>query len=104
MDEQRTDINDIGPSSLGHLVGQKSVVEQVRVALEAAWADQRPYDHTLLVGPAGTGKTQTAKVIAAEMASEFHEVLGQVLESRRTSTPSSWVLRTRTWCSSTRAC
>lgn len=81
MDEQRTDINDIGPSAVGHLVGQKSVVEQVRVALEAAWADQRPYDHTLLVGPGGTGKTQTAKVIAAEMASEFHEVLGQALES-----------------------
>lgn len=81
MDEQRTDLNDIGPSSLNHLVGQKAVVEQVRVALEAAWADQRPFDHALLVGPAGTGKTQTAKVIAAEMASEFHEVLGQALES-----------------------
>ena len=56
MDEQRTDLNDIGPSSLNHLVGQKAVVEQVRVALEAAWADQRPFDHALLVGPARDGQ------------------------------------------------
>ena len=81
MDSQHTDLNDIGPSALSHLVGQRSVVEQVRVALEAAFADQRPIDHALLVGPAGCGKTQTAKVIAAEMASEYHEVLGQALES-----------------------
>jgi Holliday junction DNA helicase RuvB len=81
MDQQHTDLNDIGPSALSHLVGQRSVIEQVRVALEAAFADQRPIDHALLVGPAGCGKTQTAKVIAAEMASDFHEVLGQALES-----------------------
>ena len=61
MDENRsTDINDIGPSSLNHLIGQRSVVEQVRVALEAAFADNRPFDHTLLVGPAGCGKTVRA--------------------------------------------
>ena len=81
MEHQHTDMNEIGPSALSHLVGQRSVVEQVRVALEAAFADQRPIDRALLVGPAGCGKTQTAKVIAAEMASDFHEVLGQALES-----------------------
>lgn len=76
-----TDINDVSPSSLKHLIGQKSVTAQVAVALEAAFADNKPFDHALLVGPAGCGKTQTAKVIAAEMASEFHEVLGQTLET-----------------------
>jgi Holliday junction DNA helicase RuvB len=80
-DNQAADINDLSPNSLTHLIGQKSVVEQVRVALEAAFADNRPFDHSLLVGPAGTGKTQTAKVIAAEMASDYHEVLGQALEA-----------------------
>jgi Holliday junction DNA helicase RuvB len=74
------EINDVAPSSLNHLIGQRNVIEQVRVALEAAFADNRPFDHTLCVGPAGVGKTQTAKVIAAEMASQFHEVLGQALE------------------------
>src|ERR1019366_2272048 len=32
---------------------------------------------SLCVGASGCGKTQTAKVIAAEMATTFHEVLGQ---------------------------
>lgn len=81
MENQSTDMNQIGPSSLGHLVGQKGVIEQVKVAIEAAFADSKAFDHSLLVGPAGCGKTQTAKVIAAEMAGDFHESLGQALES-----------------------
>ncbi len=79
-ERQHIDINDAAPTSLKHLVGQRGVVEQVRVALEAAWADNRPFDHALCVGPGGVGKTQLARVIAAEMAGEFHEVLGQALE------------------------
>ena len=35
----------------------------------------------MLVGTAGLGKTQMAKVIAEEMATEFHEVLGQAIQS-----------------------
>ncbi len=76
-EKQVTDINDVAPSALSHLIGQKSVVEQVRVALDAAHQDGKKFDHALLVGPSGVGKTQTAKVIAAEMATELHEMLGQ---------------------------
>lgn len=71
------EISDVSPSSLSHLIGQRSVVEQVKVALDAAHQDGKKFDHALLAGGAGLGKTQTAKVIAAEMAADFHEVLGQ---------------------------
>ena len=74
---EHQEINDVEPTSLAHLIGQQSVVAQVEVALEAAFADSKKFDHALLVGPPGVGKTQTAKVIAAEMATEFHEVIGQ---------------------------
>lgn len=74
---EHQEINDVAPSSLKHIVGQKSVVAQVQVAIEAAFADQKKFDHALLVGGPGLGKTQTAKIIAAEMASECHEAIGQ---------------------------
>jgi Holliday junction DNA helicase RuvB len=77
MDAQGNEINDVAPSSLKHIIGQKSVVDQVRVGIEAAFADQRKFDSALLVGPPGCGKTATARVIAEEMATEFVEVLGQ---------------------------
>jgi Holliday junction DNA helicase RuvB len=78
---ERNEINGVAPTSLAHLIGQRSVVEQVRVALDAAQMDGLPFPSTLCVGAAGCGKTQTAKVIAAEMCSEFHEVLGQAIQS-----------------------
>jgi len=78
MDEDRgVEINDVAPTSLNHIVGQRSVVEQVRVALDAAFEDQRTMDSCLLVGPPGVGKSALARVIAAEMATEFHEIIGQ---------------------------
>jgi Holliday junction DNA helicase RuvB len=63
------------------MIGQRSVVEQVSVALDAAFTDNRPLDSALLAGPPGCGKTLLAHVVAQEMASELHEVLGQTLKS-----------------------
>jgi holliday junction DNA helicase RuvB len=81
MSDQTNEINDISPTSLSHIVGQKSVVEQVQVAVEAAFADSRKFDHALLIGPPGVGKTQLASVIAEEMAVEFAEALGQSIKN-----------------------
>lgn len=82
MSEHRpVDVNDVAPSSVSHIIGQPKVVEQVKVALDAAFADNRPMDSALLVGPPGVGKTATAHVIACEMASQLHEVLGQTIRS-----------------------
>src|SRR6266404_5823601 len=80
-EQQANEINDVTPSSLGHIIGQKSVLAQVKVALDAAQQDGKKFDHSLLVGPAGIGKTQMATVIAQEMASEFHEILGQSIKT-----------------------
>lgn len=73
MSDQANEINDVSPSALSHIVGQRSVVDQVRVGIEAAFADGKKFDHALLVGPPGVGKTVLAQVIAEEMAVEFNE-------------------------------
>lgn len=80
-DTPASDINDVAPTSLSHLTGQRSVVAQVEVALEAAWADGKKFDPALLVGAPGLGKSQLAHVIAEEMASGFHEVIGQSIKN-----------------------
>ena len=77
MDEQSKQINDAAPSSLNHLVGQGAVIAQVKTAIDAAFEDNSRFDDALLVGPPGLGKSQLASVIAQEMATTYHEVLGQ---------------------------
>lgn len=71
------EINDAAPTSLAELIGQESVLAQVRVALEAARRDGIKFPSGLLVGPAGLGKSQLARCIATEMDTAFIEVLGQ---------------------------
>jgi len=74
-----TEISAVAPHSLRHMIGQQNVVRQCEVALDACQQDGRKFDHSLLVGPPGLGKSCQAGVIASEMATGFHEVLGQAL-------------------------
>src|SRR5579863_4375894 len=80
-EEPATDINGVSPSSLSHLIGQRGVIEQVKVAIDAAQMDGKKMDSALLVGPPGLGKSALARVVGAEMASDFHEVLGQSIKT-----------------------
>jgi Holliday junction resolvasome RuvABC ATP-dependent DNA helicase subunit/tetratricopeptide (TPR) repeat protein len=59
------------------MVGQRGVVDQLRVALDAAFEDGKRLDDCLLVGPPGTGKSQIAAILAQELAVKCHEALGQ---------------------------
>lgn len=77
------EINDVAPTSLSHVAceSNRGVVEQCRVAIDAAFEDDRRLDDILLTGPPGVGKSSLSFVLAQEMAVPFHEVLGQNLRS-----------------------
>lgn len=79
MQERRgkQDINQVVPTSLAHLVGNSSIIEQVRTALDAAFQDNTRFPHTALFSPAGLGKSTVARCIGNEMCVEFVECLGQ---------------------------
>jgi len=81
MNERSKQINDAVPNSLSHLVGQRAAIAQVRTALDASFEDHGRFEDTLLVGPPGTGKSILASVIAQEMATGYHEVLGQSIKN-----------------------
>ncbi len=75
------DLNDAAPTSLSHIVGQRGVVDQLRVALDASFEDHRRLDDCLLVGPPGLGKSQIASVLGMELAVKTHEALGQSIKN-----------------------
>ena len=67
------------PGRIDEYVGQRDLVERVRIAIEAARARSEPMEHVLLHGPPGLGKTTLAHVIAAEMGTRAYVTSGPAL-------------------------
>ncbi len=76
--ERNMEMNDIAPSSLSHLIGQRGVIDQVSVALDAAFADGQENGLGLARRPARRRQECPWLVsIAAEMATELARSSGQ---------------------------
>ncbi len=67
------------PASIGEFVGQRDLIERLRIAVEAVRARGDAMEHILLSGPPGLGKTTMAHVIAAEMGTRAHVTSGPAL-------------------------
>lgn len=68
------------PRSLDEVIGQREVVESLRIAIAAAKKRGEALEHVLLNGPPGLGKTTLAGICAAEMGKEITITSGPALE------------------------
>ncbi len=72
--------NALRPLRFNDFSGQKKVVDNLEVFVEAAKYRGEPLDHTLLHGPPGLGKTTLSNIIANELGVGFKLTSGPVLD------------------------
>lgn len=79
-DEDRVFNLSLRPQSLSEFVGQVDLVENLRIAIQAAQKRQEPLEHLLLSGPQGLGKTTLAHIISKETGTKITATSGPAIE------------------------
>jgi len=67
------------PNRLPEFIGQESVVENLKVSIQAAKRRKEPIEHILFSGPPGLGKTSLAHIIAHEMGGRITATSGPAI-------------------------
>ena len=68
------------PIEFGDFSGQESVVDNLRIFVQAAKQREEALDHVLLHGPPGLGKTTLAHIIANDLGVNLRVTSGPVLD------------------------
>jgi Holliday junction DNA helicase RuvB len=79
-DDERFD-EELRPQLLKDVVGQRKVIERLKISLDATLKRKEPLGHLLLDGPPGLGKTTIALTLAREMGVECQITSGPAVEA-----------------------
>lgn len=78
---------DLRPQTLADMVGQREVIERLRIVIDAAKKRGECLGHILFDGPPGLGKTTFATVIPREMGVPVAFTSGPVIKAPRDLVP-----------------
>jgi holliday junction DNA helicase RuvB len=70
------------PRMFDEYIGQRDLIENLRVSVRAARENGWPLDHFLFAGPPGLGKTTLAHVIANELGVNLHVTSGPAIDHK----------------------
>ena len=70
---------NLRPQTLRSFVGQREMVDNLRVFIDAARGRREALDHVLFFGPPGLGKTTLAQIVARELGVNFRATSGPVI-------------------------
>src|SRR5262245_46374112 len=73
---------ELRPRTFSEYIGQRDLVENLRVSVQAAKDGGWALDHFLFAGPPGLGKTTLAHVIANELGVNLHVSSGPAIDHK----------------------
>jgi holliday junction DNA helicase RuvB len=68
------------PKKFSEFVGHQDIVDNLKIAIQAAKQRKEPLEHVLLSGPPGLGKTSLSHIIAHEMGAKITATSGPAIE------------------------